>query len=252
MGDGIGIRKLLDRVTGAGKWVSAVIVAAGSGTRMAETIATTKQLFVLDGIPVVARSLLAFERCEMVNEIVLVCREDEKSVMRALRDEYGIHKLKTIVSGGATRQESVMAGFEAVSSKTDFVAIHDGARCLVTPEIICRVLREAFATRAASAACGVTDTVKTVTADRTVSETLDRNRVMLVQTPQCFYADLYRAAAYTAREKGWKATDDCALCETAGFAVKLVDCGRENIKITTPQDIPLAEFYLSRREEKTI
>lgn len=247
-----GIRGWLDRVTCAGKWVSAVVVAAGIGSRMGDALNTTKQLFVLDGIPVVVRSLLAFERCDMIDEIVLVCREEERQTMRVMRDEYGIHKLKTIVPGGETRQESVMAGFEAISPKTDFVAIHDGARCLITPEIICRVLREAFASRAASAACPVTDTVKSVSGDRSVLETLDRDRIMLAQTPQCFYADLYRAAAYTARKKGLKATDDCALCEAAGFRVKLVDCGRENIKITTPQDIPLAEFYLSQRKEKTI
>lgn len=242
------LRQALRKMSKAGKKVTAIIACAGSGTRMGDALGVSKQRYELDGIPVAVRSLLAFQRCDTVDEIVLVCREDEKLTFRQLCDEYGIKKLKKIVIGGVTRQESVFNGFEQISPDTKYVAIHDAARCLVTHEMITRVLGETFVCRAASAACGVHDTVKVVRGDRTVEKTVDRDRVMLSQTPQCFYADLYRAAAYTAREKGIKATDDCALAEAAGFTVKMVDCGRDNIKITTPDDIMLAEFILKKRE----
>lgn len=242
------VQDIFHRISKAGKKVTAIIACAGNGTRMGDAIGVSKQCYALDGIPVAIRSLLAFQKCDTVDEIVLVCREDECLKFRQLCDEYGIKKLKKIVKGGNTRQESVFYGFENISPDTKYVAIHDAARCLVTPEIITRVLVEAFACKAASAACRVHDTVKITDGNSIVKSTPDRDRVMLAQTPQCFYADLYRAAAYTAREKQIKVTDDCALAESAGFAVKMIDCGRDNIKITTPYDIELAEFILKKRE----
>ena len=141
-------------------------------------------------------------------------------------------------------------GFSEISDNTEFVAIHDGARCLVTSEMIENVCREAYIYRAATAANRVSDTVKRTEKGGFVEETLDRNRIWLAQTPQVFDSNLYRAAAYTAMESGFIGTDDCSLVENIDFkAIRLVECGRENIKITTPNDLLLARAILSARKE---
>jgi 2-C-methyl-D-erythritol 4-phosphate cytidylyltransferase len=243
---------IFHRVSKAGKYVSAIIACAGSGTRMGDSLGCSKQCYELDGIPVAVRSLLAFQACDTVDEIILVCREDEVLKFKQLCDEYGIKKLRKVVVGGETRQESVFNGFESISPQTKYVAIHDAARCLVTPEMITKVLTEAFANRAACAGCTVHDTIKIIRGDKNVESTPDRSRVMLAQTPQCFYADMYRAAAYTARDKGFVATDDSSLVEAAGFDVRMVDCGHENIKLTTPEDIEAAELILKRRSREAV
>lgn len=246
------IANLLRTVSGSDKRIrptSAIIVAAGSSSRMGETGGVTKQHMELLGIPVVVRSLLAFQQCELITEIVVVARADELAIYDEYKIKYGLTKLVSVVPGGETRQASVLRGFEAVSPKSDFVAIHDGARCLVTPEIIEKVCLAAYRNRAATAATAVRDTVKLADKHGFIDSTVDRSLVWLAQTPQVFYTPLYRAAAYNATEEEFVATDDNSLVEHIQNPVKLVECGRQNIKITTPDDIQLAEQILAERGE---
>ena len=227
---------------------SAIIAAGGSSSRMGNADGVTKQHMTVDGLPVIVHTLLAFEGCEVINEIVVVAREDEIPRYIEYKKRYGITKLTHTVSGGATRQESVRRGFEAIDPKAKFVAIHDGARCLITPEMIEKVCREGYRYKAAIAATAVRDTVKIADDKGFIAETTDRNLVWLAQTPQVISVPLYTAAAYSAREEGFEATDDAMLVERIENPVKLVECGRENIKITTPDDITMAEYILRNRQ----
>ena len=229
------------------RFTTAIIAAAGSSTRMGGE--SSKQLLEIDGVPVLARTLMAHQLAESVDEIVLVARREDFEAFAALARRHGITKLKRITEGGESRQASILRGLSVVSSKTQFVAISDGARCLITPDMIDRVNRAAWRHDAASAACPVTDTVKLVNQKGyTKPESPDRNLVWLAQTPQTFALPLYRAAAYYAKENGIVATDDTSLVEAIGRSVKLVDCGKENIKITTPEDVYIARAILARRK----
>ena len=230
-------------------FTSAIIAAAGSGTRMCDESGTTKQMLTLDGMPIIVRTLMAFEECESINEIIVVAREDEIAAYDKYKSEYNLTKISAVVKGADTRQESVLNGFEAISDKSEFVAIHDGARCLITPEDIEAVLREAYRCGAATAATRATDTVKRANSKNYITETPNRSEMWLAQTPQTFKTELYRAAAYIAKEEGFAATDDNALAEHVGFDVKLVDTGTGNIKITTPIDLAVAEVILKNRKK---
>lgn len=227
-------------------FTSAVIVAGGNSTRMGGDI--TKQLMLVLGIPVVVRTLLAFERSERISEIIVAAREDEIPVYRDFAVKYGITKLKNVVAGGATRQESVLCGFNATSPMTKYVAIHDAARCLITTSEIEKVLDAAIKYGAATAAVRTVDTVKIADKNGFIDRTEDRNYVWCAQTPQIFGRNLYCAAAETAKEAGFCATDDNSLAERIGYKVKLVECSKENFKITHPDDIKNAERILSERE----
>lgn len=226
-------------------YVAAVIVAGGSGNRMKSN--TTKQMMHLCGKPVIVHTLEAFEASDYIDEIVLVAKADELDSYPALFEKYSITKVHSIVAGGETRQASVMAGFEAISDKADFVAIHDGARPLITPEQIKQVVLSAFEYRAATAATPATDSAKEANISAMIDRTVDRKSLWMVQTPQVFYANLYRAAAYTAKKDNFIATDDTEIAEHAGFSSKLVNIGYENLKITTPVDLIIAEAILAYR-----
>lgn len=227
----------------------AVILAGGSGTRMKDTGGLTKQLLLLAGVPVLVRSARAFQECEYIDEIVVVARKDEIKTVRTLMSEYKITKLRAVVAGGETRQQSARRGLDAISDRAKYIAVHDGARCLVTPGMIADVVAAAYANRAASAGTAVTDTVKEVTREGYIRATVDRRTVFLAQTPQVFDANLYRAAVYTAKAEDAAATDDNLLVEALGQAIKMVDCGKENIKITTDIDMVLAEAILTARKK---
>jgi 2-C-methyl-D-erythritol 4-phosphate cytidylyltransferase len=227
---------------------TAIIVAAGSSTRMGGKV--SKQLLDVAGMPVLARTLEAYEQASTVDEIVLVARREDFDAFLALAKQYRITKLKRITEGGESRQASVLRGLEVVSDETKFVAIADGARCLVTPEMIDKVNLNAWQKGAACAGTKTTDTVKLVApGDYAEYIAPDRETVWLAQTPQTFSLPLYRAAAYHAKEKGYTATDDAALVTAIGRPVKLVDCGKDNIKITTQGDLYLARAILAHREE---
>lgn len=228
---------------------AAVILAGGSGTRMQLKENITKQLLLLDGVPVLIRSAQSFEASDYIDEIVIVAKKEELSIVEALVLEYGLKKVSRIVSGGETRQISARRGLEAISSKMKYIAIHDAARCLVTPAMIADVVSAAYANRAACAGRACTDTVKQITPQGYAEKTIDRDTLFMAQTPQVFDVSLYRAAAYMAKQKEESATDDSMLVEKLGQAVKIVDCGEENIKITTAIDLYVAEAILRTRSE---
>lgn len=225
-------------------FTSAIIVCAGNSTRMGGK--TSKQLLEVNGKPVLAHTLLAFENTKCINEIVLVARAEDMASIWMLVEQYGITKVREITKGGDTRAASVRRGFRVIDAKSRFVAIHDGARCLITPEQIKRICRAAYRLRAATAACPVTDTVKLAGKHGYIEKTLDRDKIFLVQTPQVFHADLYRAALANVSDDNL--TDDNQLMERIKHPVKLINTGKDNIKITTPDDIARAEFILAQRE----
>lgn len=222
---------------------TAVIVAAGSSTRLGQD----KLMLQLGGMPVLARTLRAFQSCAMVDEIVLVTREDRLMELAALRDRYCITKLTQVVKGGDTRAGSSLAGVMAASKKATIIAIHDGARPLVTPELIEAVLRKAEQRQAAAPTLPLKDTVKELSGDMLV-RTPPRETLAAVQTPQAFHAELIRAALTEAFERKLAITDDCSAVEAVGLPVASVPGDEENIKITTAMDVILAEEILRRRE----
>lgn len=226
-------------------FTSAVVLCAGLGHRFGN--GTTKQNALLLGIPVAVHTFLAFEKCETVDEVIAVTRPEEAGLFREYKEKYNITKLTKIVNGGDTRQDSSRLGFDATDDRSKYVLIHDGARCLVTPEIIDSTARASYESGAAAAAERSRDTVKIADSDGMISETVDRDKVWLVKTPQAFMANMYRAAAYMAKKDSVAVTDDCMMAERLGFRIKLVDCGSQNLKITFPEDMIIAEAILRSR-----
>lgn len=227
-------------------FTSAVIVAAGSSSRMGDG---SKQMADLCGIPVIVHTLRAFGNTPCIHEIIVVAKKSELDVYRELIERYNLTKITAVIEGGKTRQESVRLGLDAVNPKSSFIAISDGARCLITEEMITRVCRNAYIHGAATAATRATDTVKLESAQAFIASSTERKRTWQAQTPQVFKTNLYRAAAYTAWESKFEGTDDNSLVEEIDYPVKLVDCGRENIKITTPVDLYIAEAILRYRRD---
>ena len=226
-------------------FTSVIIAAAGLSERFGGT--ETKQMTKLCGVPVLIHTLKAYESTECIHEIIIVAKENEVPFWEKACKKHNITKLSKIVVGGDTRQKSVMKGLEAVDDRSKFVAIADGARCLITPEQITSVCRSAYKYKAATAAHRATDTVKIADKKGFVDNTADRNTVWLAQTPQVFKTKLYRAAAYTALKKGFDGTDDNMLVENIHHPIRLVECGTQNIKVTTREDMVLAEAVLRRR-----
>ena len=225
---------------------SVLILAAGSSSRFSGGDGEKKQFLPVGGVPAIVRSAATFDECEDVCEIIAVTAEEDVDECRALL-EGKIKKLSHVTAGADTRLGSAEAGLRLVDPKAKYIAVHDACRCLVTPEMIKKVLAEAKRSGAAVAASRATDTVKLSDGGRTVADTVDRDRVWLAATPQIFLADLYRASIYTAVKEGASVTDAAMMAERVGFKVKLVDCGRENIKITYPVDAAVAEAILADR-----
>lgn len=225
-------------------YCAAVIVAAGSASRME---GTDKIFALLDRLPVICRTLDAFERCALVDEVVVVTRGECVERMSRLCPAYG--KVRLVVPGGATRMESVLAGVRAVSEGAELIAVHDGARPLVPVEVITRTAAKAAKFGAAAPAIPVKDTIKVASAGA-VQQTPDRRTLYAVQTPQIFDADLLRGALQNAKDKALAVTDDCSAVEALGMTVQLTDGSEENIKLTTPLDMELAEAILRRRRTK--
>ena len=226
-------------------FTSAIIVAAGLSSRFGGSV--TKQMTKICGVPVLVHTLKAYQETDCIDEIVIVAREDEIEAWKSAVREYSLTKVSQIVQGGSSRQESVRKGFEAINSKSRYVAIADGARCLITPEQITSVCRAAYKYKAATAAHRSSDTVKIANKKGFIDTTADRDKVWLAQTPQVFKAKLYCAAAYTALKDGFSATDDNSLVEYIGHPIKLVECGTQNIKITTQEDMAVAEGVFKSR-----
>ncbi len=224
-------------------YVTAIIVAAGNSTRMG--CGMSKQFIPLLGRPAVGYTFRAFEDAHTISEVVVVCRESDLSQIKEIAENENCKKIKSYVFGGATRSESVCAGVMAASEYTTHFAIHDGARALILPEDIDSVVSVAFDCRAAALAVPVTDTIKVVDAQGYIVSTPDRATLRGAQTPQVFEKSLYLSALQSNKDNDF--TDDCALVETQGARVKIVIGDYTNIKITTPQDIPLAEGVLKKR-----
>lgn len=223
---------------------TAVVAAAGSSSRM-EGI--NKLLEPLDGIPVLIRTLRALQLAQRVDAVVIAAREEDILPFSDLCHTYGIEKVKKIVRGGESRAHSVLLAALEADPKTQLLAVQDGARPLVTPELIDCVVDKAASCNAAAPAIPVKDTVKTV-GDGQVVETLDRNALMAIQTPQVFEASLLKAALQSALEAGVALTDDCSAVERLGKAVYLTEGSEENIKLTTPLDFVVAQAILDARE----
>lgn len=225
---------------------TALVAAAGASTRMG---GIDKLMEPLDGVPVLVRTLEALQRASRVDEIVIAAREEELVEISRLCHTYGIEKCAKVVRGGENRVHSVLLAALEASPGTDLLAVQDGARPLVTPELVDRVVTAAARCSAAAPAIPVKDTVKAVRTDGAVEQTLNRDVLRAVQTPQVFEASLLKAALQSALESGEPVTDDCSAVERLGKAVFLVDGDEENLKITTPLDLILAEAILQAREE---
>lgn len=223
---------------------SAVVVAAGSARRM-EGI--DKVLAALGGYPVLVHTLRAFQQCPLISEVVVVTREDLLVEIADLCRDFALTKVTKVVKGGKERIHSVQAGLNEVREDAELIAIHDGARPLLPPQVLEEVLQTAARTGAAAPAVPVTDTVKRAQ-DGLAVETVDRSTLFAVQTPQVFQADLIRAAVHKALEDGEVLTDDCAAVERLGMKVSLTRGSRENLKLTTPFDLVVGEAVLAARE----
>ena len=229
-------------------FTSAVICAAGRSTRMEKLMGEPRKQFMeLGGLPVVARTLMAYEAANTIHEIIVVAREDELPLYEGFKETYGLSKLTKIVKGGATRQESARLGSDEVNEKCKYIAVADAARCLTTPDEIQRVCHAAYQYGAASAGVKTTDTVKICDKSAFIESTPEREYVWLAQTPQVFSVSIYRTAAYVCRDDSVEATDDNSMVEYIRMPVKMVACSRENIKITEPADVTFAEAILALR-----
>ncbi len=226
-------------------FVSAIIVAAGGSVRMG--IADSKQFIPLLSRPAIEYTLRAFQKCYLIKEIVIVCREQDRDRIKELVEENGFTKISQLVLGGASRAESVRNGVNAANEKAKYFAIHDGARPLITVEEIERVVEAAFETGAATLGTAVTDTIKIVDGFNKIESTPLRSQLRAVQTPQVFEKDLYTFALENAGDNAINFTDDCALIENMGGEVEVVKGSLENIKLTTPVDIIIAESILRSR-----
>jgi 2-C-methyl-D-erythritol 4-phosphate cytidylyltransferase len=221
---------------------TAVIVAGGNSVRFG-----ADKLFAdLEGVPVLGRTILAFAEADCIQEIVVVARQDAAEYTAKLGRTYGGGKISQVVFGGKTRVMSAYAGVMAACERAELIAIHDGARPLVTQGIIRDAVWAAYRGMAAAPAVPVRDTIK-VASDGTVTSTPDRSSLFSVQTPQVFRAEIIKAALADAVANVPDVTDDCAAAERIGAPVTLTAGSEENIKITTPLDLELAEAILRRR-----
>ena len=219
-----------------------VIVAAGSASRMG---GIDKVMAPLGGEPMIVRTVRAFQNCYAIASIVIVTREDLIRPISGLCRDMG--KVAAVVAGGKTRQESVHLGLNALPKGTKLAAVHDGARPLISWQVIDRVVRAANTYGAAAPAVPVKDTIKVV-AGGLVKETPDRSTLMAVQTPQVFDFDLLRGALRKAEEDGATVTDDCSAVERTGMKIKIVEGDERNLKVTTPMDLKIAELLLEETE----
>ncbi len=237
-------KKLFPNHRPAHPYCSALIAAAGSSHRME---GENKLLIPLGGKPVLVHTLQAMEAAQSIQEIVIAAREEDIVRFAELCKTYGIEKPVKVVIGGKTRAESVLRAALEANEEADLLAVHDGARPFASPELIDTVVEAARVNYAAAPAIPVKDTIKVATGG-IVRETPDRETLFAVQTPQVFDAQLLRAALQSTVDSGKAITDDCSAVELLGKEIYLTEGSEENIKITTPLDLFLAEAILKRRE----
>ena len=224
----------------------AIIPAGGVGKRLGSSIA--KQYLLLDRVPVLVRTLKIFQQAKVIDEIVLVVPEDDLiSAKKQLVDKYDLTKVTAIVAGGNERQDSVRNGLSAIVDRCDVVIIHDGVRPLLTEEMINQVVAAAKSYGASSMGVKVKDTVKQTTDSDLIAATLPRNNLWLTQTPQAFAFDILQKAYAAAVSDKFYGTDDASLVERIGVKVKMIAGSYENIKITTPDDLIIAEAFIKNK-----
>lgn len=225
---------------------SAVIVAAGKGTRMGPNV--DKLFLEVAGRPVVAHTWTAFDAADAVDEIILVVRDTLQPAFRQLAEKGRFQKPYRLVIGGRERQDSVWNGLEALAPGAEIVAIQDGARPCTSPQLIADTIRTAAETGAAVAAERITDTLKESDGGTLAVRTVDRSRLWAVQTPQAFRVEVIRRALGEVRTRGLTITDDTAACELIGQAVRLVEGASPNPKVTRPGDLVVVEALLRRAQ----
>lgn len=224
--------------------VTAVIVAAGRGTRMGSEV--DKIFLQIAGRPIVLHTWLAFDSCVDIQHVIMVIRKECKTEFETIARSSALTKPYTFVLGGAERQDSVWSGIEAVPTGTKIVAIQDAARPCTSHDTIRKTLAAAREHGAAVAASLVTDTIKETVDGQTISRHLDRTRLRAVQTPQTFQLEVIRRALRHARDAGLMFTDDTSACEAVGQSVRLVVGSEPNPKATVPADLPQIERLLQR------
>ena len=221
----------------------AIIAAAGAGTRMASD--RPKQFLLLAGTPVIIHTLKVFEQCESIQEVIVVLPAAESAGFLSLAAKFGLRKVSRVVPGGVTRADSVKRGLLAIRAATaEIVVVHDGVRPFVTSEEIDAVVAAAKSDGAAILVAPVTDTIKQVT-DRFIVKTLDRGELRRALTPQCFRYELLRQAYQTADVADPSVTDESVLVEKLGVPISVIDGNPRNIKITTVEDLAIAEVILA-------
>jgi 2-C-methyl-D-erythritol 4-phosphate cytidylyltransferase len=234
----------------------AIIVAGGVGKRIVGDPATgggrdlPKQFLILGDKPILAHTIARFERCELIDEIILVVPEDYLGYCsQTIVDKYSFKKIKRIVCGGKKRQDSVYLGLKACPKSTSIVVIHDGVRPLISPEKISESIRLCQQKKAVILAVPAKDTIKRVEGGSVIT-TLDRKKLWLIQTPQVFEYRLIMDAYEKAREDNFTGTDDSMLVERLGREVAILEGEYENIKITTAEDLAIAERLLEMKKKK--
>ncbi|MDY0187621.1 MAG: 2-C-methyl-D-erythritol 4-phosphate cytidylyltransferase [Syntrophus sp. (in: bacteria)] len=225
--------------------VVAIIPAGGSGRRMQSR--NPKQYLLLDGKPVVVHTLLRLQQHALINEILLVVPEQDRSfVVEHIEKPYRLTKIREVIAGGKERQDSVRNGLARVGDDCDIIVVHDGVRPFVAEETLSQVICAALRFGAAIAGVPVTDTVKQSDGAGNISRTLNREALWLAQTPQAFQRRILQEAYLKAAEEGFHGTDDASLVEHLGIPVKLIPGSYRNIKITTPDDLVLAGAFLTQ------
>ena len=222
--------------------VSALLVAAGKGTRMGPNV--DKLFLELNGVPVVVHTWRRLEQSTAIDDIVAVVREGMQSAFEELARRFNFQKPFRLVTGGKERQDSVWNGLSALSADAEIVAIQDAARPVTSLEVIAATVEAARQTGAAVAAQPVTDTIKESEDGKRIKRTLDRSRLWAVQTPQTFRVEIIRHALAEARKRGLVFTDDTAACELINQPVELVLSTSPNPKVTRPEDVPFVEAIL--------
>ena len=220
----------------------AIIVAAGQSSRM--KVKVDKAFVPLGSKPVLAYSMIAYEECPEIDGIIVVVKKDRIDSTKAMAKMFGCSKLETVVTGGSKRQLSVARGIEKLPRDVSIVAVHDGARPLITPELISASIKAAKRYGSGVAGCRMTDTIKFVESGLKVTSTLDRNKVWAVQTPQTFKVKVLKEAYEYIDKNNLTVTDEASALEVAGLDVHLVESETSNMKITTLDDLTIAAALL--------
>ncbi len=219
--------------------ISAIITCAGHSTRMK---GVNKQFALISGVPVIVKSILAFQNNSKVSSIVISAKSEDIAKVQSLVKEYNLTKVTDIVCGGQSRAESVKNAFMALSEETDYVLIHDGARPFVSQTVIDNVINNLVLFKAVACGVPVKDTIKQVSENKIIEKTIDRNKLVAMQTPQGFQYELYKKALENASDIS-KFTDDCALVESFNQEVFVTEGDNRNIKITTKEDLIIAKAF---------